>query len=521
MLSKRSKNTKIVLFATMMMAMLMVACGGKAVPSGSADYVGKDHETVKAELTEAGFTDIQEEPIDDLTSARIKEDGAVESVTIGDQSEFDAKSKFAAETKILIKYHRLPKIAFPLEETVVKETEASELAKKLTDAGYTNVEIEALYDMDPDEKNSAFENEIKISGYEKMQSGDEIPFDAAIKVITHYPYVKYDVKLVVNYELNILFSKYQIDILVDGEKIAELKNSQEGEYELRLKEGDHEITVEKTGDHTVKGKISLTVDADMEVSYRIKSHADIIDVENVYIDKAVKLALNEAKIMKDYSAFWGMPYEKVKAEIEGWGFTNIELNPVYSEKKGSTYTGLVNDVTINGSTDFKRGEILDKTVKIVITYLMPEDEDPAKKVTPTPTATPTPTPTKEATPSPTAAPTPEPQKSVYEYAFVLRNSNGYIYYLFDMDSSTARYFTATDTSVTTGTFTGELTSGLTVSFDVGDGSPWSEKFKYPGAGKKAVMTDHSGFDFEFEVCEVSEAEEVLYGFCKFEETLSE
>ena len=264
--------------AILILALIMTACGGTAMPSAAADYAGRDHGLVKSELERAGFKDIEETVLKDLTSARIREDGAVESVSVNGKTDFAAGAKFSPSAKIVITYHALLRIAFPLTDADVQAQSAESLAAHLAEAGYTNVSSETREDLDPDKTENSFVNEIRIDGKRTPHEGEEIPFDAAITVTGHYPYVKHDVSLHVDYEANIVFGKYVIDVTVDGEKVGELKNGEEKTLALRLKEGEHELVFAKTGDPSVKGETSFTVEGSRELSCRLKSHTNYIDV---------------------------------------------------------------------------------------------------------------------------------------------------------------------------------------------------------------------------------------------------
>lgn len=273
------KDGKRFLFSVIcILAVLLTACGGTAVPSSAKDYAGMDHELVRSELARAGFTAITEEAVSDLTSAESRQDGTVISVSIGGDTEFASGAKYSPSAKVVISYHELPKIAFPLTGEEIVSLTSEQLAARLREAGFTDVTAETVRDLDPDETDRAFENEIKINGKRIFRENEEIPFDAAITVIGHLPFEKYDVTLHVDYEANIVFGRYVIGVLVDGEMAGEMKNGEEKTFELRLKEGEHTLTFAKTGDSSVKGETTFTVGGSEERSYHLKSHTNYIDV---------------------------------------------------------------------------------------------------------------------------------------------------------------------------------------------------------------------------------------------------
>ncbi len=88
---------------------------------------------------------------------------------------------------------------------------------------------------------------------------------------------------------------------------------------------------------------------------------------------------NEAKVLNDEYSLTGKPFEDVVNTLEGWGFTNIESVPVYDIVWGVTSPGSTKNVTIDGSTNFKKGDIFNKNISIIVTYSMPVDDDPLKQ----------------------------------------------------------------------------------------------------------------------------------------------
>ena len=102
----------------------------------------------------------------------------------------------------------------------------------------------------------------------------------------------------------------------------------------------------------------------------------------------------------------------------------------------------------------------------------------------------------------------EPQTvSEYEKTFVRDLSNYDIYYMFDEDNNTVIYFSTNDTFIMKGTYSGDFSTGVTIDFTAyGDG--WYEKLTNK-SGKKATLIDGNGLDWEYEVCDVSQAQKVL------------
>lgn len=131
------------------------------------------------------------------------------------------------------------------------------------------------------------------------------------------------------------------------------------------------------------------------------------------------------------------------------------------------------------------------------------EEEPTTTPEPTeePTTTPEPTEEPTTTPEPTEAPTPS---SNYEKAYIRDMSNYDLYIMFDEDTKEVVYFGTNDTYVMKGKYSGKFSSGVTISWDDG----WDEKFTHSG-GSKATLVDGNGFDWEYKVCDVDDAQEIL------------
>ena len=87
------------------------------------------------------------------------------------------------------------------------------------------------------------------------------------------------------------------------------------------------------------------------------------------IDK--KQAIDEGKIAVNYSKedLVGLDYADVKKKLEKQGFINIQLEPVGDLITGwITKDGEVEEVTINGGTDYKETSYYSPEVEIVIIY---------------------------------------------------------------------------------------------------------------------------------------------------------
>ncbi len=357
---------------------VLTACalGKVKIPSGSADYLNRNYADVVSELEEAGFKDIQSTAIDDLTSENKDKDGMIESISIGEVTEFEAEQKFNADDPIMIEYHNLPKLSLPAEINDIQAMTYKEIADAFMKAGFINVITEEVYDLDPDTESADHVNEVLINENSDFSADDSFPFDANVSIRGHYKYTKYTAKINIEFLSNLIFSKYDVSMLIDGEKQKDLSHGEDGEIELRLKEGEHKISFQKIDDAEVNGEAQIDVSSDLEASFSISCHDDYIEVENNYIDYDVVLEEGQIKIINGEDSYYGEQYKDVEAELSGMGFTNITTVPNYDIVFDITAPGTVKSVTIDGRDDYRRGNIFQNNAEIIITYSMKDDDDP-------------------------------------------------------------------------------------------------------------------------------------------------
>lgn len=173
----------------------------------------------------------------------------------------------------------------------------------------------------------------------------------------------------------------------------------------------------------------------------------------------------------DAASYAGKNPQDVEKEFKNLGFENIKL----AESKTTDTSkpdGAVDSVTV-ASAGFSKGDSFEKDAAVVITYW--KVEKPA---------------------------------SEYEKAFVRAMSNYSLYYMFDTDNKTVVYFGTNDTYIEKGTYTGDFASGVTINWSHGE---WTEKFTNKSGSNNATLIDGNGFDWEYKVCSVEEAQKILDG----------
>lgn len=531
------------------------------VISDEKSYCGMQYDSVIDELELTGFTDISEVRIEDLSKESSMSDGTVESVLIDGKGEFHAGDKFAKESSVVVTYHIIPRVGIPISSGEIQDVKYTDLAAMFEDAGFPNVVIKEEYDLDPDETDKRWVNEVSVDNDSSFEVNEEVPFDSDVVITCHFPYEKYTVKVKVEFVKNLIFSKYDVDLLIDDEKLETLKHGTDAEYEYRFVEGEYVIKFAEADIPDNYGEATVKVDSDIEITYKISTHYDRVDVEEKFIKHLNPMRGDEIKITGTEYSFRNSEFADVAGELDSIGFTNIYMNPIYDLEADADNAGLVSALTIDGSADYIRGDIFNEDVEIVITYHMLAEDEPTPTPEPTPTTEPaptheptvTPTPSDEkptATPTPTSAPTstPTPQptatatptsapksgavyystndedsvkkgnKGVYAY----RDKGGIYrnYYVIDFDKGYVYHFTDESGNEYCDRIkmtSGDLNSVLIITYHDG-GTSWTEglHFKYKDHPDHLILQDYWGSEWDYYPTDLDDALKLKNGMTVYD-----
>lgn len=92
------------------------------MPFGANDYDGVNYQEIVSQLEEAGFTNVREEPLGDLVTGWLNDEGEVDEVSVDGDTVFSTDSKYLPDVEIVVSYH-----TFPGEEEPSTEDENSNL----------------------------------------------------------------------------------------------------------------------------------------------------------------------------------------------------------------------------------------------------------------------------------------------------------------------------------------------------------------------------------------------------------
>ena len=228
-----------------------------------------------------------------------------------------------------------------------------------------------------------------------------------MRIVVKEPLV--DVTIIVDCNNNLIFNKYDVDLYASWKSLGTLTHGDEGKYDVGLEPGSHTLQAEHTDDWDICGELKFNVEGPSTLYFEITCEKESISIKQVFPNDSVTQSeedtsstpndsttkentedtqVQEAeevkeiipeKILADNEVMLDEPayhyeyenYEEVKEELKNIGFTNIELVPVYDLSTGwldSTSVDDVDEISINGNSDFEEGAIFKKDAKVVITY---------------------------------------------------------------------------------------------------------------------------------------------------------
>ncbi len=206
---------------------------------------------------------------------------------------------------------------------------------------------------------------------------------------------EYEVSVEIECVENLLFSTYDVDVYIDDSWEGSIDHGASETFDLTLTKGIYEIKLVSADDDEITGAISIDIHKDESLKYKISCTSTKINVETI-VGTIAEYGEDESPMPQSASDFKYENYADVQKALEDAGFTNISFEILYDIVIGWTEEGEVDSVSVNGTTDFEKGDIFKKDAPIVITYHMNEDDDPNK-------------PSESEPPETTTEPEPDPE----------------------------------------------------------------------------------------------------------------
>ncbi len=331
-------------------------------PYGSSEYVGLDYSQVEVLLQNAGFEKITANPIEDINSHSGISDGTVESVTINGLNEFSSTTGFNKEAEVIIVFHSIPKIPIPITPDEAASMHYLDVGRLFFDSGFTSIETDEVYDLSTGANSKTV---ITLNGIE-ISNETQLPYDADIRIIEHFPKSKYMTTINIDFEGNWIFSKYNVDVVLSEKTLGTLKHGESGKCEVELPAGSYELRFSKEGDSSVFGSVTLQVESDTEVDYHIACNRKAVEVDET---KFINAASNNKLVMPyNTSHYLRKNYQIVVDELKKVGFSSVEAKATTDSFWAPDDLDSVVSLEVAGKTSINHDDLCDKSANVTVYY---------------------------------------------------------------------------------------------------------------------------------------------------------
>lgn len=116
---------------------------------------------------------------------------------------------------------------------------------------------------------------------------------------------KHSVSLEIDCERNVMFSKYDIEVALDGEVLGTIDHGGKDTYDLKLAKGKHTLRVTEDGSSSVDGKATFKVPEKTELTFKVTCTNSQVEIEEVI--ESDEAETDEAKDATDTEDTGGAP----------------------------------------------------------------------------------------------------------------------------------------------------------------------------------------------------------------------
>lgn len=109
---------------------------------------------------------------------------------------------------------------------------------------------------------------------------------------------KYNVEINIKCDGNLFFSKYDVDVYIDDDKVVTIKHGENYVDIVKLTEGKHTLIFKKKNDKSVDGKVEFLIKEDTKLNYQIHCNSDKVSIKEIAEGKK-KEEVQESKENED------------------------------------------------------------------------------------------------------------------------------------------------------------------------------------------------------------------------------
>ena len=323
------------------------------------DYIGTNYTEAIDELKKSGFTNIIAKAQNDITVIPSDDIDKIDKILINGESDYSKDTAIPKNSKIEILYHsRADKygIRVQFDANTFRGENYKAVISKMKGTGFTNVGVEELPVLKTSEKSSLDTvNNVCINNDLHFKEGDVFPVDSKVEV----RYLTYSDSAKATIPLSLTEAS--------GQAYKNVKKTfEEAGFENVYVRPAYDITNENGYPLDTVGKVTIDGKEAFEKGQAIVKTSEIVIFYHQY-SSDYKIEVPESS-----KEFKGMKYKKAIEKLTEAGFDpdKIELDTVEDGWFDFFVGDEVKTISINGSDDFKKGDMFPINSKIKIVYFI-------------------------------------------------------------------------------------------------------------------------------------------------------
>ena len=167
----------------------------------------------------------------------------------------------------------------------------------------------------------------------------------------------YDIYVDVDFDSNILFNTYDVNVFIDEEEIGYIEHGEYYTYETSILEGTHSIRFCKSGDSSVYGEASFEITDDSTLKCSIAAEGDSVNILSCILTSGIE---ENSVVLEDTT---GMELDKAVSLYENAGLENVEY-----EAEGSDFIWVESNWVVVSQTP-EAGTQVDKADHVLLTCI--------------------------------------------------------------------------------------------------------------------------------------------------------
>lgn len=267
----------------------------------------------------------------------------------------------------------------PLSSADCFGSDCRDVLNAFLDAGFTLVQTEPVKDL-TDTQQSELGQVISVSlaGAEQFRAGEPMDADTPI-LIRYHDHAVCRVQIHVDVVRNRIFNRYDLDLVLDDVVIDQIPHGVGKDLEMELEPGSHTIAFKRTGKGGSTEQVVLNLDTDLNLGYRITCKREELILEELYVQSMDPADLTGVMIPTSPEELLKLDAEEAAKLFAEAGFTNVQTEPLYDIYLGFTSPGTLEKVTVDGSSDFRKGELIPAGTPVILTYHEKVEKDPGRQ----------------------------------------------------------------------------------------------------------------------------------------------